>query len=83
MFPELRTALLIVSFHELSETVSAKSGSLTDLGRGFYVSADGSTCFYMTRFIIQNMLPPTEDFVEFARSCMEAISDGKFKELTD
>ncbi len=83
MIHELRTALLIMSFHALSETVSVKSDILMDLGHGFYVSTDGSTCFYMTRFISQNVLPPTEDFVDFARICMDAISAGRFIELTD
>lgn len=83
MIHELRTTILIKSFHSLSEIMCANADALTDLGHGFYVSTDGSTCFYMTRFISQNVLPPTEDFVDFARGCMDAISGGTFIELTD
>jgi hypothetical protein len=53
---------------------------MTDLGCGFYKTDDHSTCFYITRFIMENRLPPTAEFVDFVRRSMAA---EQFKELMD
>jgi hypothetical protein len=80
---EARTTALIQVLRTLSEMADLRCGIAADIGCGFYIALDGSTSFYMTRFLAQNTLPMTPEFTQFVRTRIAEMSGGLFMELTD